>query len=67
MSDMEPIKRLRVELSVGSVLIWIWGVWTLFHWRRPATRMTDAFVFLAFIGAILILHSEYKRRRFKSS
>jgi hypothetical protein len=36
MADMETDRVLRIEKSIGALLMWIWGVWALFHWHRQA-------------------------------
>jgi hypothetical protein len=62
MADMETDRVLRIEKCVGALLMWIWGVWTLFHWHRQANRVTDGFVGLAAIGGILMLRAHFKGR-----
>jgi len=62
MAGMETDRVLRLEMWVGRLLILCWGVWTLFHWHRPANRITDMFAALAGIGSIVILRVLFKSR-----
>jgi hypothetical protein len=50
----------QLESWIGMALVLCWGVWALFHWHRPANGVTDFFVALAAIGAVMILRAQFK-------
>jgi hypothetical protein len=56
----ETARMLRLEKLMGVLLAVCNGGWLLTHWHKPADRVTDFFVALGAVGAIIFLRAQLK-------
>jgi hypothetical protein len=54
------MRRARIESIVGLLLISAYLIWTFLYWHQRTTRVTDCFVLVGLVGALLQAHASYR-------